>query len=152
MSKFRVGDIVRRVLPSGTKIGGPMVVRGKICGKNLVVCIDCATKKAMMYSPSALAKEPTRRVAVREGELAILKKLHGIGSFYHELTKTYEDIFRKKPKYIAFNHQRSGERIICHLAKAEKVVKTIGVSHNANYQPLRIVCPMIKLTFIGELT
>lgn len=152
MSKFRMGDIARRVLPSGTKVGGPMVVKGQVCGKDLIVCIDCATKKAIMYSSSALAKEPTRRVIVREDELAILKRLHGIGSFYHELTKTYEDVFRKKPKYVAFYHQGSKERVIYHLAKAEKVIKTIGIGYNANYQPSRICCPMIKLTFIGELT
>ncbi len=152
MSKFRMGDVARRVLPSGTKVGPPMIVRGRICGKDLIVCIDCVTHRAVMYPSSALSKEPARRLAITEEELTILKRLHGIGSFYHDLTKNYEDVFRKKPKYVTFYHCGSGERLVYHLAKAEKVIKTIGISYNANYQPSRITCPMIKLTFIGELT
>jgi len=146
-----MGDVVRRVLPSGTKVGGPMVVKGRICRTDRVVCIESATKRAIMLSSSSLAKEPTRKLVIRESELAILEKLHGVGAFYHKLSKTYEDICAKQPKYVTFTHQGSGKRLIYHLAKAEKVIKTIGVGHNGNYQPQRIGCPMVKLTFIGEL-
>ena len=152
MSKFVMGDVVRRILPSGIKIGCPMIVKGHICGKDLVVCIDSVTKKAMMFSSRSLAKEPTRKIIVKKDELTILKKIHGIGAFYHELTKTYEDIYDKKPEYVSFIHKDSRTRLIYHLAKAEKVIKTISISHNGNYQPQRIGCPMIKLTFIGELS
>lgn len=151
MSKFVAGDIVRLTLPSGTKVGEPMIVKGHISGKDLVVCIGCITKKAVMYSSTALSKEPTRKLIVKEDELATLEKLHGIGAFYHKLSKTYEDVYVKQPKYVTFTHQNSGKRLIYHLAKAEKVIKTIGIGHNGNYQPQRIGCPMIKLTFIGEL-
>lgn len=151
MSKFTMGDVVRRILPSGTKVGEPMVVKGRICGKDLVVCVGSISKKAMMYSSEALAKEPTRKLIVREDELKILERLHGIGVFYHELTKTFDNLVSKKPKYVTFTVPGSGKRLIYHLAKAEKVIKTIGFSHNDNYQPQRVVCPMIKLTFIGEV-
>lgn len=151
MSKFTVGDVVRRVLPSGTKVGGPMVVKGRICGKDLIVCIDSITKKAVMYSSSSLSKESTRKLIVKKDELVTLEKLHGIGAFYHKLAKAYESIVEKKPDYVTFTHPKSGKRLVYHLNNAEKVIKTIGITHNGDYQPQRVGCPMVKLTFIGEL-
>lgn len=152
MSKFTIGDVVKRVLPSGIIVGEPMIVKGYISGKNLVVCIGSVTKKAMLYKSTSLSKESTRKLIVKENELKVLERTHGIGVFYHELSKSYEDIYKKAPKYISFTHQNNNKRLIYHLAKVEKVIKTIGFSHDSNYQPYRIGRPMIKLTFIGELS
>lgn len=152
MSKFRAGDIARRLLPSGTIVGEPMVVKGYISGKDLVVCIGCVSKKAAMYPSRALAKEQTRKLLVKQNELKVLEKIHGVGAFYHELSKTYESVVSKKPKYVTFTCPKSGKRLVYHLAKAEKVIKTIGIGHDGCYNPYRLGRPMIKLTFIGDIS
>ena len=152
MSKFVMCDVVRRVLPSNIEIGEPMVVKGHICGKDKVVCIGGITRMAMMYSSKSLVKEPTVKVIIKDQDLVVLEKMNGIGVFYHKLSKTYDKIHDKKPKWVVFVHTPTGKRLIYRLAKAEKVIKTIGYEHNGSYQPQRVGCPMIKLTFIGDIS
>lgn len=151
MSKFVSGDIVRLVLPSGAKVGEPMIVKGYIPGRDRVVVVGCITNKAFAYFPSSIDKEPTRKLIVKKKEFEVLKKVQGVGSFYHELSKTFEEVVDIQPTYVTFKYPGGNERLVYHLAKAEKVIKTIGIAHNGNYQPQRIGCPMVKLTFIGKL-
>lgn len=150
MSKFVAGDIVRLVLPSGTKVGEPMIVKG-YSSKGKVVVIGGITNKAFIYFSDSLSKEHMRKLIVKKKEFEVLKKIQGIGSIYHELSKTFEEVVDIQPTYITFKYPGGDERLVYHLAKAEKVIKTIGVTHNGNYQPQRIGCPMVKLTFIGKL-
>jgi len=156
MSKFVMCDVVRRLLPSNTEVGEPMIVKGYIHsynhGENRVVCVGGISRKAMMYSSKSLVKEPTIKVIIKDQDLTTLEKMHGIGVFYHNLSKTYDRIYDKKPKWIVFIHTPTGKRLIYHLAKAEKVIKTIGYEHNGNYQQQRVGYPMVKLTFIGDIS
>lgn len=54
--KFSKGDVVRRVLPSGTMVGGLMVVTSYAGGK-FVAVRDIATGKNYVYRSERLKKE-----------------------------------------------------------------------------------------------
>lgn len=145
-------DIVRHKLPSSILVGEPMIVRGYICGKDQVVCIGAISRKAALYKSCNLEKEPTVKILVSAKDYSRLKNLHGIGVFYHELSKSYDRIHASNAKYVVFTHVETGRRLIYHLASSKKVIKTIGYEANDSHQPVRVGCPMVKLTFIGDLS
>lgn len=152
MSKFAMCDIVKRKLPSNILVGEPMIVRGYICGKDQVVCIGAVSRKAALYQSHNLEKEPTVKILVSAKDYSRLEHLRGIGTFYHELSKSYDRIHDSHAKYVVFTHVETGRRLIYRLANSKKVIKTIGYEANDSHQPVRVGCPMIKLTFIGDLS
>lgn len=77
--------------------------------------------------------------------------MHGIGVFYHDLSPLYDKLCTKPTKFVTFRDNDTKETVTFHLGKATKVLKKIGEIHNGNYERVRVVKPMVKLQFIGEL-
>ena len=96
-------------------------------------------------------KQSVRRIQCSERDFKLLKQMHGIGCFYHDFSPVYEKLCIKPPKFVIFKNVSTKQQLILHLGKATKVLKKIGFEHNGNYERVRVVKPMVKLQFIGEL-
>lgn len=96
-------------------------------------------------------KQTSVKIICTEKDFKYLKDMHGIGCFYHKLSPLYEKLCIKQPKFVIFKNVKTKEQIILHLGKATKVLKRIGFEHDGDYNQIRVVKPMIKLQFIGEL-
>lgn len=149
MSKFYPYDIVRRVLPSGIKIGSPMIIIDKTTTG--YICKD-ASGIVNIYRAQALQKLSTKKVIVNEGDFNKLAAMHGIGVFLHKPTPKYRELVDDSPEYIVFiSIKDPKKRLIYHLGCAARVLKTIGYEQT-RFQRIRLVAPLIKLAFIGNIT
>lgn len=68
-------------------------------------------------------------------------------TIYHNLSKGYDRLFEKKPKYIQFVYASNGRRYreTVRLINIERVLKTVGYEINDGYEKVRIVKPLYKL-------
>lgn len=150
MSKFYPYDIVRRILPSGIKIGSPMIVIDKTTTGYL--CKGVISGVVNIYRAQALQKLSTKKVIVNEKDFNKLAAIHGIGAFLHKPTPKYRELVDEAPEYIVFiNIKDTKKRLIYHLGCATRVLKTIGYEQT-RFQRIRLVAPLIKLAFIGNIT
>ena len=150
MSKFYPYDIVRRVLPSGIKIGSPMIVIDKATTGYL--CKGAVSGIVSIYRAQALQKLSVKKVIVTEEDFNKLAAMHGIGVFLHKPTPKYRELVDDPPEYIVFiSIKDSKKRLIYHLGCAARVLKTIGYEQT-RFQRVRLVAPLIKLAFIGNIT
>ena len=91
----------------------------------------------------------TTRIVVKDSDFQILTRLaerKGTVFFYHALSKAYEKLPDKKPEVIVFRNTATKETIAFVYKNTEKVLRNIGTTHNGNYNAVRVVTPMIKLT------
>ena len=89
--KFQKNDVVRRVLPSGTMVGGLMVVITTAGGKCIAVR-DVSTGKCCIYKSSSLEKIETTKIMVGESDMNKIDAMKGVGSFYHEVSYVYDKL------------------------------------------------------------
>ena len=79
--KFNKGDVVRRVLPSGTMVGSLMIVISRAKGKCTAVR-DVSTGKCYIYKSSSLGMVgKTTRIMISESDMNKINAIKGISSF-----------------------------------------------------------------------
>ena len=137
--KFQKNDVVRRVLPSGTMVGGLMVVITGAGGKCTAVR-DVSTGKCCIYKSSSLEKLETTKI------------MKGVGSFYHEVSYVYDKLYANPTKFVCFILVKNGETIhrTFHLGEVSRVLRKVGETIKG-YQVVPVKKPMYKLQLIGEL-
>lgn len=111
-------------------------------------CLDYEASEQLLATASVQSQ---MKILCKHSDFIKLQKLYGIGTFFHDYSPLYNKICIKKPKFLTFKSLETKETITLHLAKAMKVLKKIGETYNSNYERVRIVKPMVKLQFIGEL-
>lgn len=77
--KFQKNDVVRQILPSGTMVGGLMIVITKARGKCTAVR-DVSTGKCYMYKSSCLEKAgETTKIMISESDMNKIDAMKGVG-------------------------------------------------------------------------
>lgn len=150
--KFAKNDVVRKVLPSGTKVGGLMVVIASANNKCTAVR-DVATGKCYMYKSCNLEKVgETIKIMVSEEDMNKINLTKGIGSFYHIVSPAYDKLYANPSRFICFVLAGKGDTIrkTYQLGKVTRVLRKVGETIKG-YEVVPIKQPMYKLQLIGEL-
>lgn len=150
--KFQKNDVVRQILPSGTMVGGLMIVITKARGKCTAVR-DVSTGKCYMYRSSCLEKAgETTKIMVSESDMNKIDVMKGVGSFYHEVSAVYDKLFANPTKFVCFILAKNGETIhrTFQLGEVSKVLRKVNETRKG-YQIVPVKKPMYKLQLIGEL-
>ena len=150
--KFSKGDVVRRVLPSGTMVGGLMVVTFNAGGEYTAVR-DVSTGKCYMYRSSCLEKAgKTTKIMVSESDMNKIDVMKGVGSFYHEVSAVYDKLFANPTRFVCFILAKNGETIhrTFQLGEVSRVLRKVNETRKG-YQVVPVKKPMYKLQLIGEL-
>lgn len=150
--KFSKGDVVRQILPSGTMVGGLMVVITKALGKCTVVR-DVSTGKCYIYRSSCLEKAgETTKIMISESDMNKIDAMKGIGSFYHEISTVYDRLFANPTKFVHFILATNGKTIhrTFQLGEVSRVLRKVNETRKG-YQIVPVKQPMYKLQLIGEL-
>lgn len=92
------------------------------------------------------------KILCKHSDFLRLKKMHGIGIFYHDLSPLYEKLCIKPTKFVTFRDNDTKETISLHLGKATKIIKKVKNAKLKGYK-YRVgdSIPLVKLQFIGEL-
>lgn len=150
--KFSKGDVVRRVLPSGTMIGGLMVVACYAGGK-FVTVIDISTGKYYINRSERLKKEgKTTKILVSESDMDKIDTMKGVGAFYHSVSPVYDRLYANPPRFVCFILATKGETIyrVFQLGEVSKVLRKVDEIRKG-YEMVPVKQPMYKLQLIGEL-
>ena len=150
--KFAKNDVVRKVLPSGTKVGGLMVVIASANNKCTAVR-DVATGKCYMYKSCNLEKVgETIKIMVSEEDMNKINLTKGIGSFYHIVSPAYDKLYANPSRFICFVLAGKGDTIrkTYQLGKVTRVLRKVGETIKG-YEVVPVKQPMYKLQLIGEL-
>lgn len=151
--KFSKGDVVRRVLPSGTMIGGLMVVTYYEGGK-FVAARDISTGKYYIYRSERLRKEgKTTKIMISEDDMDKIDTMKGIGAFYHSISPVYDKLYANPSRFVCFVlAYTKGETIhrVYQLGKISRVLRKVGETRKG-YEMVPVKQPMYKLQLIGEL-
>lgn len=150
--KFQKNDVVRQILPSGTMVGGLMIVITKARGKCTAVR-DVSTGKCYMYRFSCLEKAgETTKIMVSESDMNKIDVMKGVGSFYHEVSAVYDKLFANPTKFVCFILAKNGETIhrTFQLGEVSRVLRKVNETRKG-YQIVPVKKPMYKLQLIGEL-
>lgn len=150
--KFQKNDVVCQILPSGTMIGGLMIVITKARGKCTAVR-DVSTGKCYMYRSSCLEKAgETTKIMVSESDMNKIDVMKGVGSFYHEVSAVYDKLFANPTKFVCFILAKNGETIhrTFQLGEVSRVLRKVNETRKG-YQIVPVKKPMYKLQLIGEL-
>ena len=150
--KFQKNDVVRQILPSGTMVGGLMIVITKARGKCTAVR-DVSTGKCYMYRSSCLEKAgETTKIMVSESDMNKIDVMKGVGSFYHEVSAVYDKLFANPTKFVCFILAKNGETIhrTFQLGEVSRVLRKVNETRKG-YQIVSVKKPMYKLQLIGEL-
>ena len=150
--KFAKNDVVRQVLPSGTKVGGLMVVIASANNKCTAVR-DVATGKCYMYKSCNLEKVgETIKIMVSEEDMNKINLTKGIGSFYHIVSPAYDKLYANPSRFICFVLAGKGETVrkTYQLGKVTRVLRKVGETIKG-YEVVPVKQPMYKLQLIGEL-
>lgn len=150
--KFQKNDVVRQILPSGTMVGGLMIVITKARGKCTAVR-DVSTGKCYMYRSSCLEKAgETTKIMVSESDMNKIDVMKGVGSFYHEVSAVYDKLFANPTKFVCFILAKNGETIhrTFQLGEVSRVLRKVNETRKG-YQIVPVKKPMYKLQLIGEL-
>ena len=150
--KFAKNDVVRQVLPSGTQVGGLMVVIASANNKCTAVR-DVATGKCYMYKSCNLEKVgETIKIMVSEEDMNKINLTKGIGSFYHIVSPAYDKLYANPSRFICFVLAGKGETVrkTYQLGKVTRVLRKVGETIKG-YEVVPVKQPMYKLQLIGEL-
>lgn len=150
--KFCKNDVVRNVLPSGTQVGGLMVVIASANNRCTAVR-DVATGKCYMYKSCNLEKvEETTKIMVSEEDMNKIDTTKGIGSFYHIVSPAYDKLYANPSRFVCFVLAGKGETIrrTYQLGKVTRVLRKVGEIRKG-YEMVPIKQPMYKVQLIGEL-
>lgn len=150
--KFCKNDVVRHVLPSGTQVGGLMVVIASANNRCTAVR-DVATGKCYMYKSCNLEKvEETTKIMVSEEDMNKIDTTKGIGSFYHIVSPAYDKLYANPSRFVCFVLAGKGETVrrTYQLGKVTRVLRKVGEIHKG-YEMVPVKQPMYKLQLIGEL-
>lgn len=150
--KFSKGDVVRRVLPSGTMVGGLMVVTSYAGGK-FVAVRDIATGKNYVDRSERLKKEgKTTKIMINEGDMNKIDTMKGVGAFYHIVSPVYDKLYANPSKFVCFILANKGKTIhrVFKLGEVSKVLRKVGEIRKG-YEMVPVKQPMYKLQLIGKL-
>lgn len=150
--KFSKGDVVRRVLPSGTMVGGLMVVTSYAGGK-LVAVRDIATGKNYVDRSERLKKEgETTKIMISEGDMNKTDTMKGVGTFYHIVSPVYDKLYANPSKFVCFILANKGKTIhrVFKLGEVSRVLRKVDEIRKG-YEMVPVKQPMYKLQLIGEL-
>lgn len=151
--KFSKGDVVRRVLPSGTMVGGLMVITCYAGGKFIAVR-DISTGKNYVDRPERLRKEgKTTKIMISEDDMNKINATKGIGAFYHSVSPVYDKLYANPSRFVCFILAcTKGETIhrVYQLGKISRVLRKVDEIRKG-YEMVPVKQPMYKLQLIGEL-
>ena len=151
--KFSKGDVVRRVLPSGTMVGGLMVVTSYAGGK-FVAVRDIATGKNYVDRSERLKKEgKTTKIMISEDDMDKIDATKGVGAFYHSVSPVYDKLYANPSRFVCFIlAYTKGETIhrVYQLGKISRVLRKVDEIRKG-YEMVPVKQPMYKLQLIGEL-
>ena len=151
--KFSKGDVVRRVLPSGTMVGGLMVVTCYNGGK-FVAVRDISTRKNYVDRSERLKKEgKTTKILISESDMDKIDTMKGVGAFYHSLSPVYDKLYANPSRFVCFIlAYTKGETIhrVYQLGKISRVLRKVDEIRKG-YEMVPVKQPMYKLQLIGEL-
>ena len=150
--KFCKNDVVRHVLPSGTQVGGLMVVIASANNRCTAVR-DVATGKCYMYKSCNLEKvEETTKIMVSKEDMNKIDTTKGIGSFYHVVSPAYDKLYANPSRFVCFVLAGKGETVrrTYQLGKVTRVLRKVGEIRKG-YEMVPIKQPMYKVQLIGEL-
>ena len=151
--KFNKGDVVRRVLPSGTMVGDLMVVTCYAGGK-FVAVRDISTEKGYVYRSECLKKEgKTTKIMISEDDMDKIDAMKGVGAFYHSVSPVYDKLYANQSRFVCFIlAYTKGETIhrVYQLGKVFRVLRKVGEIRKG-YEMVPVKQPMYKLQLIGEL-
>ena len=150
--KFSKGDVVRQVLPSGTMVGGLMVVTSYAGGK-FVAVRDTATGKNYVYRSERLKKEgKTTKIMINESDMNKIDTMKGVGAFYHIISPVYDKLYANPSKFVCFILANKGKTIhrVFKLGEVSRVLRKVDEIRKG-YEMVPVKQPMYKLQLIGEL-
>lgn len=150
--KFNKGDVVRRVLPSDTMVGGLMIVISGAKGKCTAVR-DVSTGKCYIYKSSSLGMVgKTTRIMISESDMNKINAMKGIGSFYHIVSPVYDKLYANPTRFVCFVsiQKNCTVRKTFHLGKVSRVLRKVDEIRKG-YEMVPVKQPMYKLQLIGEL-
>lgn len=150
--KFSKGDVVRRVLPNGTMVGGLMVVACYAGGKFVAVRY-IPTGKYYINRSERLKKEgKTTKILISEDDMDKIDTMKGVGAFYHSLSPVYDKLYANPSKFVCFILANNGKTIhrVFKLGEVSRVLRKVDEIRKG-YQIIPVKQPMYKLQLIGEL-
>ena len=150
--KFSKGDVVRRVLPSGTMVGGLMVVTFYAGGKFTAVR-DISTGKYYIDRSDRLKKEgKTTKIMISEDYMDKIDTMKGVGAFYHSISPVYDKLYANPSKFVCFILANKGKTIhrVFKLGEVSRVLRKVDEIRKG-YEMVPVKQPMYKLQLIGEL-
>lgn len=150
--KFNKGDVVCRVLPSGTIVGGLMIVIAGAKGKCTAVR-DVSTGKCYIYKSSSLGMVgKTTKIMISESDMNKIEAMKGIGSFYHIVSPVYDKLYANPSKFVCFVSIQKNYTVrrTFHLGKVSRVLRKVDEIRKG-YEMVPVKQPMYKLQLIGEL-
>lgn len=151
--KFSKGDVVRRVLPSGTMVGGLMVVTSYADGK-FVAVRDISTGKNYVDRSECLKKEgKTTKIMISEDDMDKIDAMKGVGAFYHSISPVYDRLYANQSRFVCFVLAcTKGETIhrTYQLGKVSRVLRKVDEIRKG-YEMVPVKQPMYKLQLICEL-
>ena len=150
--KFNKGDVVRRVLPSDTMVGGLMIVIAGARGKCTAVR-DVSTGKCYIYKSSSLGMVgKTTRIMISESDMNKIEAMKGIGSFYHIVSPVYDKLYANPTRFVCFVSIQKNYTVrrTFHLGKVSRVLRKVDEIRKG-YEMVPVKQPMYKLQLIGEL-
>lgn len=151
--KFSKGDVVRRVLPSGTMVGGLMVVTCYTGGK-FVAVRDISTGKNYVDRSKRLRKEgKTTKIMISEDDMDKIDATKGVGVFYHSVSPIYDKLYANPSRFVCFILAYTKDETIhrvYQLEKISRVLRKVGETRKG-YEMVPVKQPMYKLQLIGEL-
>lgn len=150
--KFSKGDVVRRVLPSGTMVGGLMVVTFNAGGEFTAVK-DVSTGKYYIDRSKCLGKEgKTTKIMISESDMNKIDAMKGVGAFYHIVSPVYDKLYANPSKFVCFvlASRSKTVRKVFQLGEISRVLRKVDEIRKG-YQIVPVKQPMYKLQLIGEL-
>ena len=150
--KFSKGDVVRRVLPSGTMVGGLMVVTFNAGGEFTAVR-DVSTGKYYIDRSKCLGKEgKTTKIMISESDMNKIDAMKGVGAFYHIISPVYDKLYANPSKFVCFVLASKSKTVhkVFQLGEISRVLRKVDEIRKG-YQIVPVKQPMYKLQLIGEL-
>lgn len=150
--KFSKGDVVRRVLPSGTMVGGLMVVACYAGGKFVAVRYTPTGKYYINRSEHLKKEGKTTKILISEDDMDKIDTMKGVGAFYHSLSPVYDKLYANPSKFVCFILANKGKTIhrVFKLGEVSRVLRKVDEIRKG-YQIIPVKQPMYKLQLIGEL-
>lgn len=150
--KFSKGDVVRRVLPSGTMVGGLMVVTFNAGGEFTAVR-DVSTGKYYIDRSRCLGKEgKTTKIMISESDMNKIDTMKGVGAFYHIISPVYDKLYANPSRFVCFVLASRGKTVhrVFQLGEISRVLRKVDEIRKG-YEMVPVKQPMYKLQLIGEL-